>query len=123
MISKTQLWGGRALSTVAVGMLLLSATMKLMGGPDFDKAATHMGWSVGQMQILAYLELACTLLYLIPQTTILGAVLLTGYLGGATATHVRVGDPWIAPVLLGVFLWLGLYLRDLRLRPLLFAKK
>ena len=64
-------------------------------------------------------ELVCTILYVIPQTAVLGAILLTGYLGGAVVTHVRMGEPFILPALFGVVLWLGLYLRDPRLRVLI----
>jgi hypothetical protein len=64
-------------------------------------------------------ELICTLLYLVPRTSYLGAILLTGYLGGATASTLRVGDPWIFPVMAGILLWGGLYLRDPRLRALI----
>jgi hypothetical protein len=63
-------------------------------------------------------ELCCVLLYLIPQTAVLGAILLTGYLGGATATHVRVDEAYFMPVVVGILVWLGLYLRDPRLRAL-----
>jgi hypothetical protein len=63
-------------------------------------------------------EMVCVLLYVIPQTAVLGAILLTGYLGGATATHVRVGEPFFIPIVVGVVVWLGLYLRDARLRAL-----
>jgi hypothetical protein len=67
---------------------------------------------------IGIVEIACTVLYLIPRTAVLGAILLTGYLGGATNTHVRVGEPFYMPVLLGVLVWLGLFLREPRLRPL-----
>ena len=69
--------------------------------------------------MLGVLELACTILYAIPRTSVLGAILLTGYLGGATATHVRVGDSFIMTVVLGVVVWGGLFLRDARLRALI----
>lgn len=68
---------------------------------------------------IAIAEILCTVLYLFPRTAVLGAILLTGYLGGATATHVRVGEQFVAPVFLGVMLWGGLYFRDSRLRALL----
>jgi len=71
------------------------------------------------MLALGIVEIACTIIYLIPQTSVLGAILLTGYLGGATATHARVGEPFIFPVLLGVLVWLGIYLRCGRLRAIL----
>jgi hypothetical protein len=86
-------------------------------------AFAHLGWPLSNANTLGVLLLACTALYAIPRTSILGAILLTGYLGGAVATHSRVGDPLFSHVLfptyLGVLLWLGLYLRDERLRPLL----
>jgi hypothetical protein len=72
---------------------------------------------------LGIVELACTILYIVPQTSVLGAILLTGYLGGATATHLRVEESWIGPVLLGILVWLGLFLRDCRLRALLPLRK
>jgi Mn2+/Fe2+ NRAMP family transporter len=70
--------------------------------------------------LIGILEIACTVIYVIPRTSVLGAILLTGYLGGATATHVRIGDPsFFGPVIFGVLVWLGLWLRDARLRALL----
>lgn len=118
-ISKKLLWTGRVLSTLPVLMLLLSVFMKFAPPPEAEQGFEHLGWSMDLAIGLGILELACTVLYVIPQTSVLGAVLLTGYLGGATATHVRVGDPFIMPVALGVVLWLGLYLRDRRLHDLL----
>jgi hypothetical protein len=79
-----------------------------------------LGWDANLALALAILELSCTAIYVIPRTSVLGAILLTGYLGGATATHVRISDPsFAAPIVLGVLVWLGLYLRDARLRALL----
>lgn len=93
--------------------------MKFIKPPGFADGLAHMGWTEGQMFYLGILEISCTLLYLFPRTVVLGAILLTGYLGGATAAHVRVGDPFFIPVVLGAMLWLGLYLRDSRIRALL----
>jgi hypothetical protein len=67
--------------------------------------------------------LTCTLLYVIPRTSVLGAILITGYLGGATATHARLGEPWFAPVLLGMLAWGGLFMRDTRVRDLIPLRK
>ncbi len=92
--------------------------MKLKGGADFEKAFTQLGWPITVAAPLGVVELLCTVLYLIPSTSVLGAILLTGYLGGAVATHVRIGEPFIAPLLLGVMVWLGLYLRDARVQAL-----
>lgn len=118
-VSKKMLWISRIISAVPVLMLLMSAGMKLAQPPAVIEGMAHLGFSAKQAFGLFFLEIACTILYLIPRTAILGAILLTGYLGGATASHVRVGDPFYGPVILGMLLWLGLYLRELRLRPLL----
>lgn len=71
------------------------------------------------MTVLGIVELACVVIYLIPQTAVLGAILLTAYLGGATATHVRISDAFFIPIIVGMLIWLGLYLRDGRIRELL----
>jgi hypothetical protein len=76
------------------------------------------GYPANTLVIIGILELTCALLYAFPPTAILGAGLVTAYLGGAVATHVRVGDPFIAPIFLGILVWLGLYLRDPRVRAL-----
>lgn len=123
MVSKTQLWIGRVMSALPVGMLLLSAGMKLMKAPGLDQGFAHLGWPMSFAFGLGILEVVCTILYLVPATSVLGAILLTGYLGGATAAHVRVSDPYLAPPLLGALLWGGLYLRDPRLQALIPLKK
>lgn len=117
--SKALLWTGRVLSTLPVLMLLMSAGMKFARPPEVVDGFAKLGYSVDLAVPLGIVEIACTIIYIVPQTAVLGAILLTGYLGGATATHVRVGDPWIAPMILGVLVWAGLYLRDARLRALL----
>lgn len=117
--SKALVWTGRVLSTLPVLMLLMSACMKFARPPEVVEGMSKLGYSVDLAVPLGIVELACTIIYVVPQTAVLGAILLTGYLGGATATHVRVGDPWFGPVVFGVVLWLGLYLRDARLRALL----
>lgn len=113
------LWIGRVLSGLVGALLILSAAMKFTGGPEVLAGLAHLGLPADMAGKLAVLEFSCALLYLLPQTAVLGAVLITGYLGGATLAHVRVGDPFIATVLPGVVAWLGLYLRDPRLRRLL----
>jgi hypothetical protein len=77
-----------------------------------------LGYQESALTGIGLLELACTALYLIPQTAFLGALLLTGYLGGAIATHVRIGEPFTAPLVLGILVWVGLYLRESRLKAL-----
>jgi hypothetical protein len=123
-VSKARFWIGVVLSAIPVLMLTMSAVMKVMQpAPDFAKGMEHLGWGLHLAIPLAVLEITCTLLYLIPRTSVLGAILLAAYLGGATATHVRVGDPWFIPVLLGVSLWLGLWLREPRLHDVLPLRK
>jgi len=118
-VSKTMFWAGWIISILPVLMLLMSGVMNLMKPADLDVEFTKLGWSESLALGLGITELVCTLIYVIPRTAVLGAILLTGYLGGATATHVRIGDQFIPPIVLGVLVWGGLYLRDVRLRALL----
>src|SRR5262245_8552554 len=117
-VSKPMLWIGYVISALPVLALIMSAVMKFAQPPDVAKGFEHLGWSMNLALPLAVVELTCAALYVIPQTSYLGAILLTGYLGGATATHVRVGDNFITPIIIGVLVWLGLFLRDPRLRAL-----
>ena len=120
--SKAMLWTGRVISALPVLGLLFSAAMKFTTSPDLTKGMEHLGWPMNLAVTLGIIELTCTIFYAIPRTSVLGAILLTGYLGGAVATHVRVGDPpaqFIAPIILGVLVWLGLFLREPRLWALL----
>jgi hypothetical protein len=119
MESKTTIWAGRILGGLPALLLLFSAALKLYGGPGLAEGFAHLGLSVGLAVPLAILEITCTLIYLIPRTSVLGAILLTGYMGGAILTHLRVGDAVYPQVLVGVFIWGGLYLREPRLRELI----
>ena len=122
--SKRLLWAGRVVSAVPVLMLLISAAMKFTRSPEVAKQfVDHLGYREGALLGIGVLELVSVILYVVPQTSVLGAILLTGYLGGAVATHVRVGDAFVIPVALGVLVWLGLYLRDVRIRALLPLRK
>jgi hypothetical protein len=116
-ISKTILWTSRVLSTLPVLMLLMSGVMKIAQTAEVVKGFAN--WPAGSAVSIGILELACTVVYLIPRTAVLGAILLTGYLGGATAVSVQMGASFVIPVVCGVLLWGGLFLRDLRLRALL----
>lgn len=118
-ISKTVLWAGWVMSALPVLMLLFSGVMKLMQPAAVVEGFVHLGYPASLALGLGGIELACVVVYLIPRTSVLGAILLTGYLGGATATHLRIGEPFIIPIILGVLVWGGLYLRDSRLRALL----
>jgi len=117
--SKKMLWAGRIVSALPVLMLLASGVMKLVKPDDLVKEFTRLGYPDSLTVALGIVELACTAVYAVPLTCILGAILLTGYLGGATATHVRIGDPFFAPIVLGMLVWLGIFLRDGRLRALI----
>lgn len=118
-VSKGMFWGGWVISVLPALLLLMSATMKFIQPAGFDEGLKHMGWDANTIFYIGIVELVCTILYLIPRTAVLGAILLTGYMGGAIATHVRVGDLVIIQVLLGIVIWGGLYLRDERVRRLI----
>lgn len=113
------LWAGRVISGLAALMFVFSAAMKLMGGPELAKGMAHLQLRDSMVLPLAVLELACVVVYLIPATAVLGAVLLAGYVGGAILTHWRVGDPVVVQIVLGLLVWLGVYLREDRLKALL----
>lgn len=122
-ISKGRLWTSYILSGIPVLMLLMSAGMKLAKLPQAVESMPHLGYPAHLLVPLGIIELTCTVIYAIPRTSVLGAILLAGYLGGATATHVRIGEPWFIPVALGVVLWLGLWLRAPRLQELTPLRK
>lgn len=117
--SKTARIVGWIMSILPCLMLLFSAVMKLAHPPQLDEGFAHLGIPVSQALGLGILELACTVIYLIPRTAVLGAILLTGYLGGAMEAHVRLGEPVVTHILLGVVLWGGVFLREPRLRALI----
>jgi DoxX-like family len=117
----TTLGAGRVLSALSSLFLLFDAVMKLVKPAPVVEATVALGYLESVIRGLGIALLASTILYVIPRTAVLGAILLTGYLGGAVATHVRVGSgafPVVFPIILGALLWGGLYLRDERLRSL-----
>ncbi len=107
------------MSTLPVLMLIFSAVMKFAKPPAVTEGMAKLGIPESLVLGLGILELACTILYLIPRTAVLGAILLTGYLGGAILAHLRVGENFIGPIVFGVLIWGGLYLRDMRVRALM----
>jgi hypothetical protein len=113
------MWAGRVVSGLATLLFVFSAFMKLKGGPELSQGMEHLGLSESLVKPLAVLELSCVAIYLIPPTSVLGAILLTGYMGGAILAHLRAGDAFYVQFLLGVFVWLGLYLREDRLKALI----
>jgi hypothetical protein len=118
-VSKGVFWGGWIMGILSCLMLLMSGAMKFVRPPGFEESVAQLGWDKVNMLYLGAVELACAALYLIPQTSVLGAILLTAYLGGAVATHVRIGDNFITPIIIGIVLWGGLFLRDPRIRALI----
>jgi hypothetical protein len=121
-VSKKTLLAGRIISALPVLFLLMDGVMKLIKPAVVVDATVRLGYSETVILPLGIALLTCTILYLIPRTSVLGAILLTGYLGGAVATHVRAGEglfPVLFPVIIGVLIWGGLYLRDQRLRSLI----
>jgi hypothetical protein len=120
LTSSKRLWAGRILSALAVLFLLFDSVIKLRMIAPVVESFARLGYPASLSRGIGLLELVCIVVHLIPRAAVLGAVLLTGYLGGAVATHVRVGDPLLShvlfPVYVGVMIWGGLYLRDDRLR-------
>lgn len=116
-------WCGRVIAALMAFVFGMSAIMKFKGGPELSEGMAKMGLPDSMLLPLAILELACLIFYLLPWTSVLGAILLTGYLGGAICTHWRVGDPFVIQIAIGVLVWLGIFLRDRRLWPLLPFRK
>ena len=122
-VSKGALWTGRVLSALPVLMMVAGAVYSFFQPDKVSADFAKYGYPAHHLQRLVLVEMACVVLYVIPQTAVLGAILLTGYLGGATATHVRIAEPFFMPIIVGVVVWLGLYLRDPRLRALIPLRK
>jgi hypothetical protein len=120
MLSPRGVWVGRVMSGLVILFLVMDIAMKLANLNVVAQASLQLGWDPGKARTLGVILLVCTALYAYPRTTILGATLLTGYLGGAVAAHARLDDPLFTHVLFGVYLgilaWGGLWLRDPRLR-------
>ena len=121
-VSKKMFWSGRILSALPALFLVADGVGKLIKPAPVVEATVRLGYSESVIVPLGIVLLACTAVYLMPRTAVLGEILLTGYLGGAVATHVRTGNglfPIVFPVILGVLLWGGIFLRDHRLRTLI----
>lgn len=122
-LSRKALWTGRILSGLAVLFLLFDAVGKLLRPAAVIEGTTQLGWPASVILPLGIIQVVFLILYLLPRTSILGAILWTGYLGGAVATHVRIGNPLFShvlfPVYVALLLWGGLWLRDRRVRTLL----
>lgn len=121
--SKGMLWTGRVLSGLVIAFCIFDFGFKFTGAPIVTQTGEQLGWHAGTAPMLGIILAACTALYTWPRTAILGAIVLTGYLGGSVATHVRVESPLFSHILFGVYLgvmaWGGLWLRDPKLRALI----
>lgn len=113
------MWVGRVISGLLALLFTMSAAMKLMGGAEVMEGSAHMGLPESLRVPLGILEFSRVAVYLIPATSVTGAILLTGYIGGAIVTHLRVGEPVFVQIALGTLIWLGLYLREQRLTALI----
>jgi len=113
-------WTGRVLSALPVLMMATGVASILFNRAQAVQGMAKFGWQERALTLILVLEIGSALIYLFPRTAVLGAILMTGYFGGAIATHLRAGDPgWPLAVVCGILVWLGLYLRDSRLRALL----
>ncbi|MGD0990743.1 MAG: DoxX family protein [Candidatus Sulfotelmatobacter sp.] len=117
--SKKMVWSGRIVSGLAISLFLFTAMFGLLKPAMAAQGFAHYNYPDRALLPILIVELACVALYAIPRTSVLGAILLTGYLGGATATHVRVSEPFFLPILVGIAIWLGLFLREPRLRTII----
>jgi len=119
--NKKAIWAGRVVSILAALPFVFSAVMKLIVHPEVVKGMSHLGLPESLIRPLGVIELLCVVIYLVPQTSVLGAILFTGYVGGTIITHLRVGEPVYLNIILGLLIWLGLYLRRPRLRELVWS--
>jgi len=123
-VSKGRLWASYIISAMPVLLMAFSGVLKLLKPPAVVQGFGHFGYPESLLVILGIVELSCALLYIIPKTSVLGTILVTGYLGGAVATHARLLDwSFVTPFFCGVLAWLGLYLRDERIRALIPLKR
>ena len=119
---KAMLWTGRALTGLFAAFMLMDLTMKLLDLPVVAETMRQLGFPTDKARLLGTIQLICLALYLYPRTAVLGAILITAYMGGAVSTHMRIDSPLFSHILFGVYLalmaWGGLWLRDARLRSL-----
>ena len=116
-VSKASVWSGRVISALLILFMIGDGLAKILKAKSSVEGTVKLGYPIGTLVPIGLTAFICAIIYLIPRTSILGAILLTGYLGGATASMVRAQNPWfLFPVIFGVLAWLGLYLRDQDLR-------
>ncbi len=117
--SGTVVWIGRVISILVALVFVFSALMKVKGGAEVTQGMANLGLREAMRLPLAVIEFSCAVIYLIPVTSVLGAILLTGFIGGTICTHWRIGEPVYIQSMLGILVWLGLYLREERLKALI----
>jgi len=117
--SKKTLWTGRIISILVILFMLLDAVMKVAKSAPSMKGSIELGWPEDLVPLIGIFLLICTTLYAIPRTAFIGAILLTGYLGGAISIMMRANTPYFFPFFMGILAWTGLFLKDQRLRELL----
>jgi len=117
------IWSGRVISALVSLLLIMDAVMKIVKAPAAMEGTTKLGYPAAVVPGIGVALLVSVVLYLLPATSVLGAILITGYMGGAVASNLRVGNPWLRytlfPVYVGILLWAGLFLRDSRLRAMI----
>jgi hypothetical protein len=122
--SRTRIWAGRVLSGIPAALVLFGAVLKIIKSESVIEGMSQHGIPEHLIVLIGIIELICAIVYLIPSTAVLGAILMTALMGGATFTNVRVGDPtYVVTVILGGMVWAGLYLRDDRVRALLPTRR
>ena len=126
-VSRRGLWAGRIISGLTVAFLTFDSVLKLLRLPVAVQGTVQLGYPESTVLAIGIIQSVCVIAYVVPRSSILGAILLTGYLGGAVATHVRIGSPLLShtlfAVFIGVLVWLGLYLRDKELRALVPVRR
>jgi len=123
-VTKTALWTGRVMSALPVLLVLFGSVMKLMKTAAVVEGFVRAGVPERLIIPVGIIELVCVIVYVVPRTAVLGAILMTGLLGGATITNLRIGDPtYPLPIILGMLAWGGLFMRDVRLRDLIPLRK
>jgi DoxX-like family len=122
-----RVWAGRVPSGLAIAFLLFDAVLKVLKLPAAVEGTTRLGYPESTIVLIGIIQLVCLALYVIPHTAPIGAIMLTGYLGGAIATHVRVGSPFLShtlfPIYVAGLIWGGLFLRDERVRTLISLRR
>ena len=127
LVSNKMPWAGRIICTLVVLFLLFDCSIKLVRLAPAVAGTIQLGYPVSLVRVIGFILLVCTVLYTIPRTSVIGAILLTGYLGGAVASQLRIGEPLFSfvlfPVYIGALVWVGLFLRDEGLRALVPLRK